>query len=145
MNGYNALHKAFSASSFSNEEKIVVWQSINVENECHYCVPAHTLMAKAMKVSDEVTDALRDETQLPNAKLEALRTFTLILVRNRGHASDAQISSFLAAGYTHKNILELVLGIAQKTISNYVNYITKTPVDKQYEKYTWSKKTPSMT
>ena len=98
-----------------------------------------------MKVSDEVTDALRDETQLPNAKLEALRTFTLILVRNRGHASDAQISSFLAAGYTHKNILELVLGIAQKTISNYVNYITKTPVDKQYEKYTWSKKTPSMT
>ena len=62
LNVYNALHKAFSASSFSNEEKTVVWQSINVKNECYYCVPAHTLMAKAMKVSDEVTNALREET-----------------------------------------------------------------------------------
>ena len=139
LNGYHALHKAFSASSFSNEEKTVIWQCINVENECHYCVPAHTAMAKAMKVSDEVTRALRDETALPNPKLEALRDFTLILVRTHGNASDAQVTSFLVAGYTHKNILELILAIAQKTISNYVNHLTKTPVDNQYEKYAWSK------
>lgn len=137
LTGYHALHKAFSASSFNDEEKTVIWQCINVENECHYCVPAHTAMAKAMKVSDEVIHALRNETPLPNSKLEALRDFTLILVRTLGNAKDAQVESFLTADFTHKNILELVLAIAQKTISNYVNHLTKAPVDKQYEKYAW--------
>jgi hypothetical protein len=36
-------------------------------------------------------------------------------------------------------MLEIVLGLAQKTISNYVNHLARTPVDKQYEKYTWNK------
>ncbi len=136
---YNDLHQAFSASSFTNEEKTVVWQTINVENECHFCVLAHTYMAKAMKVSDAVSDALRDETRLPTAKLEALRDFTLLMLRNYGHASDAEIAAFLGAGYTHQNMLEVVLGLAQKTISNYVNHLARTPVDKQYENYAWTK------
>ena len=139
LSGYSALSKAFNTSSLNSEEKTVVWQTINVEHECHFCVPAHTAMAKAMKVSDEVTNALRDETPLPNSKLEALRDFTLTLVRTRGHASDAEVTRFLEAGYTHRNILEVVLGLAQKVLSNYVNHLAQTPVDEQWEKFAWSK------
>ena len=53
LRGYKALSDAFDDASLTDEEKTVVWQTINVEHECHYCVPAHTSMAKAMKVSDE--------------------------------------------------------------------------------------------
>ena len=127
------------ASSFTNEEKTVVWQSINVENQCHFCVPAHTYMVKAMKIDKAISNALRDETALPTARLEALRDFTLLLLRNHGHASDSEISKFLSAGFTHQNMLEVVLGLAQKTISNYVNHLARTPVDKQYEHYAWKK------
>ena len=136
---YAMLHKEFMASSFTNEEKTVIWQTINVENQCHFCVPAHTYMAKAMKIDKVISDALRNETALPTARLEALRDFTLLMLRNHGNASDAEISKFLNAGYTHQNMLEIVLGLAQKTISNYVNHLARTPVDKQYEKYTWNK------
>ena len=139
LKAYAALHKAFMASSFTNEEKTVVWQSINVENQCHFCVPAHTYMAKAVKIEEEVSSALRDETALPTTRLETLRDFTLLLLRNHGHASDSEISKFLSAGYTHQNMLEFVLGLAQKTISNYVNHLARTPVDKQYEHYAWKK------
>ena len=65
LTAYAALHKAFMASSFTDEEKTVVWQSINVENQCHFCVPAHTYMAKAMRIDKAVSNALRDETALP--------------------------------------------------------------------------------
>lgn len=140
LSAYVALHQAFSASSFTNEEKTVVWQTINVENECNFCVPAHTYMAKAMKVSEEVSDALRDETPLSDTKLEALRDFTLLMVRNDGNVSDVEIQAFLDAGYSHQNMLEVVLGLAQKTISNYVNHLARTPPDKQYEKYAWTRK-----
>jgi alkylhydroperoxidase family enzyme len=127
------------ASSFTNEEKTVVWQSINVENQCHFCVPAHTYMAKAMKIDKAISNALRDEKALPTARLEALRDFTLLLLRNHGHAGDSEISKFLSAGFTHQNMLEVVLGLAQKTISNYVNHLARTPIDKQYEHYAWKK------
>ena len=139
LTAYAALHKAFMASSFTNEEKTVIWQSINVENQCDFCVPAHTYMAKAMKIDEAVSNALRDETALPTTRLEALRDFTLLLLRNHGHASDSEISKFLSAGFNHQNVLEVVLGLAQKTISNYVNHLARMPLDKQYKHCAWKK------
>jgi alkylhydroperoxidase family enzyme len=70
----------------------VVWQSINVEHACHYCVPAHTGIAAMMKVDEAITEALRNETPLVNPKLEALRTMTLSIVRNRGHVAEEELA-----------------------------------------------------
>ncbi|WP_424934510.1 carboxymuconolactone decarboxylase family protein [Amaricoccus macauensis] len=138
--GYKALHAGFLATSFDADEKTVVWQSINVEHECHYCVPAHTGIAKSMGVSDDVIDALRNKTPLPNEKLEALRDFTLKIVRDRGVVSDADLDAFLAAGFTKQNVLEIILGVAQKVMSNYTNHIADTPVDKPFQKFIWEPK-----
>ncbi|MFD1695253.1 carboxymuconolactone decarboxylase family protein [Roseibium aestuarii] len=139
LEGYQVLHGLFQKSTLDKDELTVVWQTINVENECHYCVPAHTLIAKAMGVSDEISNALRDETPLPNARLEALRTFTLALVRERGFVSDATVEAFLAAGFTRRNILEVVLGYSQKIMSNYTNHLAKTPTDQRFQQFAWTK------
>jgi len=139
LNGYQVLHGLFLDSSFDADEKTVVWQTINVEHACHYCVPAHTGIAKLMKVSDEISNALRDETPLPTPKLEALRDFTLAMVRQRGELEDKQLDAFYAAGYTQRNVLEVILGLSQKVMSNYTNHIAKTPVDKVFEVYAWEK------
>ena len=82
---------------------------------------------------------LGDETPLPTAKLEALRSFTLEVVRTRGNASKAAISDFLKSGYTIQNILEVVLGLSQKTISNYINHLAKTPMEEKYSQFSWIK------
>ncbi len=140
LEGYQVLHKLFAENtSFDADELTVVWQTINVEHECHYCVPAHTGIAKMMKVDDAIIDALRNETALPSAKLEALRTFTLQMVRERGNVSDADVQAFLDAGYTNKHILEVVLGLAQKVMSNYTNHLADTPVDQVMQKFLWQK------
>ena len=135
--GYQVLHKLFTETDFDAEELTVVWQSINVENECHYCVPAHTGIAKMMKVSDEISDALRNETALPTPKLEALRTFTVKMVRSRGNVTEAEMKTFFDAGYSHRAVLDVILGIAQKTISNYVNHVAETPVDEVFQPLAW--------
>ncbi|MEM1273139.1 MAG: carboxymuconolactone decarboxylase family protein [Pseudomonadota bacterium] len=137
--GYQLLHKLFSETEFDADELTVVWQTINVEHECHYCVPAHTGIAKMMKVSDDITEALRNETPLPSAKLEALRVFTLQMVRNRGNLTDAQMEAFFAAGYGHRAVLDVVLGLAQKTMSNYVNHMAQTPVDEVFKPLIWTR------
>ena len=139
LEAYQTLHQLFLDSSFDDDEKTVVWQTINVENACHYCVPAHTGIAKMMKVSDDITDALRDEKPLPNDRLEALRTFTLAMMNKRGNVSEEDLQAFHDAGYSRQQVLEVILGLSQKTLSNYTNHIAETPVDKPFEKFRWSK------
>lgn len=135
---YQQLHALFLKTTFTDEEKTVVWQTINVENRCHYCVPAHTGIAKMMKVDDAVTEALRNETPLPTAKLEALRVFTLKVMRQNGFVSDEDTRAFLDAGFTTRNVLEVILGLAQKVMSNYTNHFAETPVDQVMQKFAWT-------
>jgi len=139
LEGYQQLHRLVMESSFDNDEKTVLWQSINVEHACHYCVPAHTGIAKSMKVSDEVIDALRNERPLPNQRLEALRTFVLQVVRQRGEVSEQELKAFYEAGYDRQQVLEVVLGVSQKVMSNYINHIAQTPVDEPFRKFAWTK------
>ena len=140
LEAYQTLHKLFmDSSSFDKDELTVVWQTINVEHACHYCVPAHTGIAKMMKVDDAITEALRNETPLENPKLEALRKLTLTIVRNRGHVSPEDLKAFYAAGYGERQVLEIILGLSQKVISNYTNHIANTPVDAPFQKFAWEK------
>lgn len=139
LEAYQTVHELFVNSSFDKDELTVVWQTVNVENNCHYCVPAHTGIAKNMGVDDAISDALRDETPLPNARLEALRDFTLSIVRDRGFVADEKVQAFLDAGFTKRNMLEVVLGYSQKIMSNYTNHLANTPVDQAFDRFAWQK------
>lgn len=139
LEAYQNLHKLFSQSSFNKEELTVVWQTINVEHECHYCVPAHTGIAHMMKVEPSLTEALRNGTAMPDEKLQALQDMTLKLVKNRGQVSQEDLNIFYDAGYGEQQVLDIILGLAQKTISNYTNHIANTPVDEPFQKFAWSK------
>jgi len=139
LQAYQTLHELFVNSSFNEEELTVVWQTINVEHACHYCVPAHTGIAAMMKVDNKITESLRNETALASTKLEALRTMTLSIVRNRGQVAQAELDAFYTAGYGEQQLLEIILGLSQKIISNYTNHIANTPVDAAFKKFAWSK------
>lgn len=92
-----------------------------------------------MKVDDAITEALRNETALSSDRLEALRTFTLAMVRERGEVDQATVQRFLDAGFTRQQVLEIVLGIAQKVMSNYTNHLAETPVDAPFQPFVWKK------
>ncbi|WP_234497287.1 carboxymuconolactone decarboxylase family protein [Vibrio maritimus] len=139
LKAYTQLHQLFTQTSFDAEELTVVWQTINVEHECHYCVPAHTGIAHSMKVNAELIEALRNDTAMPTEKLQALKDFTLSMVRNRGNVPEAEVTAFYNAGYGPQQVLEVILGLSQKVISNYVNHMADTPVDKVFEKFAWHK------
>jgi len=93
-----------------------------------------------MKIDPEITQALRDETPLADPKLETLRDFTLSVMRGHGVVDEAKVQEFFDAGYTKRNVLEVILGVAQKVMSNYTNHFAKTPLDPLIQPYTWEKK-----
>lgn len=139
LEGYQVLHRLATETAFDADELTVVWQTINVEHECHYCVPAHTGIAKRMKVSDDIIDALRNETPLPSAKLEALRTFTLQMLRSRGNVTEDEMKTFFDAGFAHRAVLDVILILAQKVMSNYINHVAETPLDEAVKPLAWTR------
>lgn len=137
--GYSALWDLFSKSTLTPHEQQVVYLSSNFENDCHYCMAGHSTLAKMIKMDPAVIAALRAGTELPDAKLEALHRFTTIVVRERGFVTDAQVEAFLAAGYTRRNVFEVILGVATKVMSNYTNHIVHTPYDAFMKGNEWTK------
>ena len=76
---------------------------------------------------------------MPTVKLRVLQDTVLAMVRKRGELSDKELSDFYAVGYSQGQLLEIVLGLSQKIMSNYVNHIAKTPTDKVFTKFAWEK------
>lgn len=141
LKAYRQIADLFDATSLSSIEKNIVWLTVSYNNSCHYCMAIHTMVGKMYKLPEEMIEALRTNRPLNDAKLETFRQFTALLVEKRGWASEEDIATFLTAGYTKKNVLELVVGIGQKTMSNYVNHITHTPLDKVIEDFKWEANT----
>ncbi|PCI21846.1 MAG: carboxymuconolactone decarboxylase [Piscirickettsiaceae bacterium] len=135
LNAYKQLHEWFQETGFNADELTVIWQTINVEHQCHYCIPAHTGIAHMMNVDQDIIDALLNRQSLPNEKLQVLHKTTLSLVQNRGHLSDEERDAFYKAGYENKHLLGILVGMAQKVMSNYTNHLAETPVDSMFEKF----------
>lgn len=129
LEAYLALGQIFDKSSFSATERQTVILAASRYNECHYCVAAHSVVAGMQKVPADVIEALRNDTPIADARLEALRQFTTAVVDQRGWVSEDEVDAFIAAGFTRAQVLEVVLGVTFKTLSNYTNHIADTPLD----------------
>lgn len=55
------------------------------------------------------------------------------VVTTRGFPTEKVTQNFLDHGYTQKNILEVILGVGMKTLSNYTNHIAHTPIDSVFK------------
>ena len=59
------------------------------------------------------------------------------MVRSRGHIPESDVEKFLDAGYTHVQVLEVILGICVKTFSNLANNVIGIPLDEEFAEYEW--------
>ncbi len=137
LEAYQTLDGIFAKTSLSPVEREVVLLATSVENRCHFCVAAHSGRAKQAGMDEAVLDALRAGGKLPDARLDALATFTRAVVRERGWAGDAAVQDFIDAGFTHGQVLEVVLGVSLKTLSNYTNHIAGTPLNTELSSLAW--------
>lgn len=139
LKGSMTLWDLFSTTSFSQIEQQVIYLAANYENECNYCMAAHSGLARMVGMTAEDIQTLRNGTLMQDPKLQALRHFTQRMVQARGWVEEREIEEFMAAGYTKVQVLEVILGIAIKVMHNYTNHIAKTPLDKEFKAHTWSK------
>lgn len=116
-------------STLRAKEKEVINLITSQINECRYCQAAHTVLGQMNGFTDEQVIELRKGAASFDSKLDALVKFTASTVENRGRASEDAKKSFFEAGYTESNLIDVVILIGDKTISNYIHNLTEFPVD----------------
>ncbi|MGG7568529.1 carboxymuconolactone decarboxylase family protein [Rhodovulum sp. DZ06] len=129
LDAYLAISGLVDAAAFSAAEKQVVQQAVNLEHGCAYCLAAHSAMGKMGGVDGALDAALRGGAPLADAKLDALRAFTLSVVRGRGHVPAGATEAFFAAGYDARALMDVLLIVTQKVMSNYTQHIAQAPLD----------------
>lgn len=134
LEGYLALDGVFEKGSFAPVERQLILLAASVENNCNYCTAAHSTIAKVfLHEAAETVSAIRTNTPIADKKTNALVNLTREIVRERGFVKQATVDAFLSAGYRKEQIMELLLGVALKTISNYLDHISPTPLDQPFE------------
>lgn len=137
LQGYAAFREA---SGFTPIEQEVVLLTISRENNCDYCMAAHSVIADSVSnVPADITEAIRNGSAISDQKLASLSEFTQVMVSTRGLPAKKAVELFLNAGYSERHILEIILAIAIKTMSNYSNHLFHTEVDKMFTSRLWTK------
>jgi alkylhydroperoxidase family enzyme len=121
------LSQLMEGTSLQPVEQHLIALAMSRENACDYCLAAHTFLAR--NVPQPALTAAREGRRIDDAKLEALRQFTLELVGRKGHVSDATRGRFREAGYSDTQALEVITMVTLKTLHNLVNNLAKTPID----------------
>lgn len=141
LQAYITLSGLVDQTSLTPLERQIALITASVSNGCEYCVAAHSTAPARQNLEAEVIQAVRDNRPIADTKLEAFRNFVQTVTNNRGNVSDEEKAAFLESGYTPKNILEVIMVIGMKTLSNYTNHIAETPLDTAFEPAKWHKDT----
>ncbi len=137
LKAYLELNGLLEQTSLTPAERQTVLLTVSRENDCRYCVAAHTVIASMQGVQNEVVEAIRNGQPIGDKKLEALSRFTSEVATTRGWPSDEAKQALEDAGYTPAQALEVVLGVTVKTLSNYVNHLADTELDEAFSAKAW--------
>src|ERR1700758_78802 len=109
LEAYSTLWGIAEKTSFTPQERNIVYLAVIYENECTYCMAGHTNLSRMAKVDNDAIAAVREGRPIAHPKLEVLRQFAAKVTRNRGVVSAADISAFKAVGYDNRAMLDVLV------------------------------------
>lgn len=125
-------------ASLTLPEREAVQVTAAATHGCGFCVAGHTAISyKKAGLGEDVVNALRSKSTVPDARLDAVARFTEEVIASRGAVSDDALATFKAAGYNDQQALEVVLGVSLATLCNFANNLGQPELNPQLEQYRW--------
>lgn len=125
----NYLNFANAKTSLTAKQKEVVNLAVSQVNNCAYCLAAHTAIGKMNGFTEEQILELRAGGASFDKQLDALAALAKNVTEKRGATDQVIVENFLAAGFTKENLIDTLVLVGDKTISNYIHSTTQIPVD----------------
>ncbi len=107
-------------STLKAKEREVINLITSQINDCHYCQSAHTVLGKMNGFTDDQVIEIRKGHASFDSKIDALVKFTAAIVSNKGIVDRETRDAFFQAGYTEASMIDVVMVVGDKIISNYL-------------------------
>ncbi len=120
--------ETLGSGEFTPQEVESIALAVGQENDCGYCLSAHSAIGKMVGFSEEETLQLR-QGSIQDPKLSALTQLAQAIVVTRGRPDQALLDNFFNAGYSKAAFAELIGFVALNTYTNYFNHIAQTEID----------------
>lgn len=131
IEAYLALNELVAKSSFTPAQQQIALLAASVENGCEFCITAHRAMGKMHESNQQTLDDLYSSSAINDVSDRALTSYVRKVVKQRGLMSSEDIQTFIDAGFNKQQVLEVVLIVSIKTLSNYINHITEPEPNKE--------------
>jgi AhpD family alkylhydroperoxidase len=128
LDGFLKASGLFETSTLDPVAREVLVMTIAARNGCHVCIAMHSAKLRALGADDELVEALVEQQELADPRLDAVRMFTVEVLGAAGDVEGKALDAFLAQGFTRRNALEVVLGIGAYTMSTLANRMTAAPL-----------------
>jgi len=131
IEAYLTLNSIIDKTSFTPGQQQVALLAASAENECDFCIAAHRAIGKMKQANQQTLDALYSNSAIECPVDAALVKFTKAVVKERGRLCDKTVNDFLDAGFTKQQVLELMIIVSIKTLSNYINHQTNPEINEE--------------
>lgn len=128
LNAILGFGEALGGGELNAQEAEAIALAVGQENECGYCLSAHSAIGKMVGFSEEETLQLR-QANIEDPKLNALTQLAQAIAATRGRPSQTLLDNFFNAGYSQGAFVELIGYVALNTFTNYFNHIAETDID----------------
>jgi uncharacterized peroxidase-related enzyme len=139
VNGFVDLRSTLAAGELTGVEREIVALAVSLENDCDYCMAAHSAFALMQKADQDAVSAVRRGDDPEDPKLAALYRYARTLMATKGHVTPQDSQALLDAGYTRAAIFEVVAQAGHTTLANFAHGIGKAPLDSAFEPQAWAK------
>ena len=123
LDAVSNLSAAFDKTSLTAQERQVILLTVSALNGCAYCRTVHTALGRKAEVDADTLRSVIAMEPLKDSKLSALRDFTRKVVEEKGWVQESEVQRFLDAGYSRRQVFEVVMGVSLKTLTNYSNHL----------------------
>jgi uncharacterized peroxidase-related enzyme len=139
IDGFVELRRTLASSELTGAEREIVALAVSFENDCDYCMAAHSTFALMQRADADAVAAARRGDDPQDATLASLYRFARGVVAKKGHVSDDETRALLDAGYSRRALFDVIAQIGHTTLANLAHSVSKAPVDGAFEPQAWAR------
>jgi uncharacterized peroxidase-related enzyme len=128
LQAFLGLHGIAGAGALDPKTRERIALTVAEQNECQYCVSAHTAIGRKAGLDGDEMLANR-AGRSSDRKAEAALTFARALVEHTGAVTSAEIDSVRAAGHSDAEIIEIITHVAMNVFTNLLGKATQVEID----------------
>ncbi len=139
VSGFVDLRNTLARGELTGVEREIIALAVSLENDCDYCMAAHSTFALMQKADEDAVADARAGDEPGDPKLAALYRFARSLVTKKGHVTAEETQALLEAEYSRGALFEVVAQVGHTTLANLAHSISKAPLDGAFEPQAWAR------